>query len=264
LVLVRHEDDQDPVKELQPLEGGDPHVQENAEEDGHRDVAQQRGEEHGHADRQEDEDVGHPLFPHPQELGLLPGGRTLALELQGVDVVDGEDGRGDEPREAHDGADLDQDGEDEEVQVVAALLLQLVFFPVDDHARDLLIHEDEDGAEEGWGQRQEYGVDGVAVERVDEPTPRGQSRFELVRYLQFGRGDANLVVQEAHREDGDDDGEVADELTDLRGQKSLEEPARMVLTLDGKNRAFLKSFSSTDRRKVPRKSRIDMRNTSAT
>ena len=35
----------------------------------------------------------------------------------------------------------------EEIQVVTAALLQLVFLPVDDNGGDLLVHEDEDGGE---------------------------------------------------------------------------------------------------------------------
>ena len=52
-----------PVKELEAVEGRDAHVEEHSVEHRHRDVAQDRRHQGGHADRQEDQDVGHALFP---------------------------------------------------------------------------------------------------------------------------------------------------------------------------------------------------------
>ena len=45
----------------------------------------------------------------------------LRLDSERLDVVDGEHGSGDEPGESEDGADDDEDGHNEEVQVVPSL-----------------------------------------------------------------------------------------------------------------------------------------------
>lgn len=63
------------------------------------------------------------LSPHTQELGLLPGGRRLRLHLQAVDVGDGDDGGGHVPRQTHEGADDEQNGHPEQVQVVTGPFL---------------------------------------------------------------------------------------------------------------------------------------------
>ena len=49
--------------------------------------------------------------------------------------------------------------------------LELVLLPVDDDGRDLLIHEDEDGAEQGGDDRHDGGPPGVRAQRADEPAP---------------------------------------------------------------------------------------------
>ena len=61
--------------------------------------------------------------PDSQELRLLSRGRALGLPRQGLDVVDGQDGRGDEPGQAEDGANDNHDENDEQVQMVSASFL---------------------------------------------------------------------------------------------------------------------------------------------
>lgn len=47
--------------------------------------------------------------------------------------------------------------------------LQFVFFAVDDYGCDLLVHEDEDGAEHGWYCRRQDGPPRVSTNRINQP-----------------------------------------------------------------------------------------------
>ena len=51
------------------------------------------------------------LLPYPEEVGLLPRGGRLGLLGERLDVVDGEDGGGDEPGEPEHRLDDDYDGQ---------------------------------------------------------------------------------------------------------------------------------------------------------
>ena len=62
-------------------------------------------------------------WPDSEELGLFSWGRALGLLLQAVDVVDGQYRGGHEPGQAQVGADDDQGGHNEQVQVVAPTFL---------------------------------------------------------------------------------------------------------------------------------------------
>ena len=68
--------------------------------------------------------------PDSQELRFFTRRRSLRLSAERLDVVDGEHGGGDEPGEAERGADDDQDGHHEEVEVVAATFLESGNSPV--------------------------------------------------------------------------------------------------------------------------------------
>lgn len=65
---------------------------------------QQARHEYRAAHEQEDDQAGQPLFSDAQEARLLPRGRALWLQLQAVDVGDGQDCGRHEPRQTHDGA----------------------------------------------------------------------------------------------------------------------------------------------------------------
>ena len=96
---------------------------------GHRYERQERPEEDGYPDGEEDGDVRDALLPDAEELRLLARRRGLRLDGEGLDVVDGEHGGRHEPRQAEDGADHDEHGHDQQVQVVPSSLLQLVLLP---------------------------------------------------------------------------------------------------------------------------------------
>lgn len=111
---------------------------------------------------------------------------------------DGDDGGRHVPRQAHERADHNQDGHPEQVQVIACPFLtdsreyfrikaviilktfnfnehkldtnlEFVLFPVDDHSRDLLIHEDEDGDKQSGERSSQVHPPGVASERRNKP-----------------------------------------------------------------------------------------------
>ena len=51
------------------------------------------------------------------------------------------------------------------------LYFEFVLLPVDDDSGDLLVHENEDGAKQGWDHGDDCGPPGVGPQRVDEPAP---------------------------------------------------------------------------------------------
>ncbi len=60
-----------PVEELQPLETGHTHEEEDPVQDWHGDDGEDGGDEGGEADGQGDQDGGHALLADAKELGLL-------------------------------------------------------------------------------------------------------------------------------------------------------------------------------------------------
>lgn len=51
------------------------------------------------------------------------------------------------------------------------LYFEFVLLPVDDDSCDLLVHENEDGAEQSWDHGDHRRPPGVGPQRVDEPAP---------------------------------------------------------------------------------------------
>jgi len=163
VVLGWHQQEQDAVKELDAKEGGDAHVEEDAEEHGQRDVLQDGLHEDGDACGGEGEARescwGHPtlpawgrgacpqltdehghqqatdaLFLDLQDLGLLAGSTGLAHDGEGVGVGDGADGGGSEPGHAEEGGHPPHGHDQQQVQVEAGALQQLPLGLADDEA----------------------------------------------------------------------------------------------------------------------------------
>ena len=82
---------------------------------------------------------------------------------------DGDDGGGDVEGDADETADDHEDGDDHEVQVVAGSLAEFVVLAVDDDGRDVLVHEDEDGEEEGGQDGEQRHVPLQAVQGIHQP-----------------------------------------------------------------------------------------------
>jgi len=61
--------------------------------------------------------------PDSEHLWLFTGSSDVRLSDQTADVRDGSNGGGNEPRESEDGADGDQDGNDEKIQMVTVTFL---------------------------------------------------------------------------------------------------------------------------------------------
>lgn len=120
------------------------------------------------------------------------------------------------PGQSHDGTNYYKNGQDEQVQVVATALLQLVLLPIYNHSRNLLIHEDQNSTEECGKDGDQCSPRGISLERIDHPATGVQCGFQLVRHLQFRRVNAQEKVHQGHGENRDNDREVADHLADLR------------------------------------------------
>lgn len=85
---------------------------------------QDSSHEYGAAHEQEDDQAGQPLFSDAQEARLLSWSRALWLQLQAVDMRDGQDRGRYEPRQAHDGTHRQHHSDHQQVQVVPTALLQ--------------------------------------------------------------------------------------------------------------------------------------------
>ena len=72
-------------------------------------------EQHGQTNHEEDENTGHALFTHAQELGSFAGRRRFRLLLQRHDVGDRQDGSGHEPGQAQQRTGADQQRYDQQV-----------------------------------------------------------------------------------------------------------------------------------------------------
>ena len=121
--LGRHQEQQHPLEHLQSVEGRRSHVEEDPEQNRLGNELENGGEEDADPDQDEDADVGQALFADSEKLRFLPRRGAVRLPGQTLDMVEGEDGGGDEPGEAQDRVDEDADGDDQQVEVVAAAFL---------------------------------------------------------------------------------------------------------------------------------------------
>lgn len=165
LVFLRHEEQEQPIDHLESLGGGHAHVEEDAEKDRHGDAVQDGGHEDGDPDEDVDEEGCDALFADAEEFRLFSGHGGFGLLLEGVDVVDGGHGGGFAPGKAEERAHADEEAADEEVEMEAAAFLEQVFLPVDDDHGNLLVHEDQDGAEHGHAKGNEGHVPGIVAEQ---------------------------------------------------------------------------------------------------
>lgn len=84
------------------------------------------------------------------------------------------------PWQAHASANLDEEGQNKQVQVISTSFLQLIFFTIDDHSSYLLVHKYQDGAQNGWDYGDDAGVERIfMVEREYEPAAIRQCWFKL-------------------------------------------------------------------------------------
>ena len=93
-------------------------------------------------------------------------------------MVDAENSGRHEPGNPEGGADHDEQCHDQEVQVVAAAFEQLVLLPVDNDGGDLLVHEQQDGEEEGGDGGEDVDIPGGSViKQRNEPAASIRSRW---------------------------------------------------------------------------------------
>lgn len=104
--------------------------------------------------------------------------------------------------------------------MVAAALLQLVLLAIHNNGGDLLVHKDQDRAEQGRKDGNDRRPPGILLrERWDQPAAGTQRGLQLVGNLQLLGGHAQRIVEEAHRKDCDQHGEVANVLSHDRGEE---------------------------------------------
>jgi len=104
--------------------------------------------------------------------------------------------------------------------MVATALLQFVLFAIHNYGRDLLVHEDQDGSEQGGKDGNYRRPPGVLLgEWRNEPAPGAQRGLQLVGNLQFLGGHTQRIVEETHGENCDQHGEIANVLANDRGEE---------------------------------------------
>lgn len=74
------------------------------------------------------------------------------------------------PGKAKYGTDGNEYGQDTEVKMIAAALLEFVFLSINDHCSNLLIHKDEYCRQQGRKRCDEHRPEGVPIEGWDYPS----------------------------------------------------------------------------------------------
>lgn len=115
-----------------------------------------------------------------------------------------------------------------------------MLLPVDNHSCDLLIHEQQDGDQQGGKSRGQVNPPGVSSEGGHKPAPlgtrwlgwreteasvsctltrsqRGKSHLEFTWHDEFRSFHSHQNIDSTEDEYGQDDGKVADELPHLGG-----------------------------------------------
>lgn len=116
--------------------------------------------------------------------------------------------------------------------MVTTAFLQFVLFAIHDDGRDLLVHEDQNCAQQSWNDGKNARVERIfLVVRQNQPAARLQSRLELRRNVEFRCWNLRYEVEKGHRENGDDNGEIADDLADI----GWEEKSVLEVLQDGRN-----------------------------
>ena len=96
-----------------------------------------------------------------------------------------------------------------------------MLFPVDNDGCDLLIHEDQDRAQQCRNNRDHWCPPWVMAQWVNEPTSSAPSGSKLLRHAQLRRLHGDEEVGEGHWGDGDDDCKVGDEPANAGREKVL-------------------------------------------
>ena len=124
-----HRPETEAFEELVPLERSKAHVEEETEEHRHRNHLHQGQEHHRNTDRDVDTKRGDAVLTHRFDLLLAFAGHLGDFRISETsDVVQGVHRRRDDPRQSKQGADQDDQTDDEEIEVIARPLLQLVVF----------------------------------------------------------------------------------------------------------------------------------------
>lgn len=144
VVLGRHEQQVQPLIELNPIKRCDAHVQENSKEHGQGDLPEQVPDNNGEAYKQGHQQPRHPLLLDLLNLGLVPRRHSLAHDGERVGVSDRAHGGSGQPGQAKEGTDAPHSHDEQQVQVEAGALLQHALLLGDDQRGDLRLHEDED------------------------------------------------------------------------------------------------------------------------
>ena len=100
--------------------------------------------------------------------------RILGHHFERVDVREREHSGGDEPRQAENRAHGDRSSDNEQVEMVAARLLQLKLFPIYNNGRDLLVHEGQYGGDQRRHSRQHDRIELVFPNEWNEPASVGR------------------------------------------------------------------------------------------
>ena len=124
MILGGHKKQKDSVKKLEATQGHDAHEEEDTVEDGHGDESQDGSHQHTEAGEDGDHQGGQSLLSYSEELRLLARNGCGALFDEGLDVIDGGDGVGDEPGQTKDRGDDDNYCQHQKIQVISATFIQ--------------------------------------------------------------------------------------------------------------------------------------------
>ena len=90
-----------------------------------------------------------------------------------------------------------------------------MFFAIDNHRCDLLVHEDEDGSESSGDRGSNGCPPWIASKRRNDPPTSFPSWLEFLGDHELWRVDPDEKVRDRHGEDGEDHSKVAHHYTNL-------------------------------------------------
>ena len=93
---------------------------------------------------------------------------------------------------------------------------------VDNDGRDLLIHKEEDGGKQGRNTGCQGRPPRVGAKWINKPAAAFPSGLQRFWYRQLGRFHLHQPVNGGHRQDGNDDGKVRNDVAHTVAEKALE------------------------------------------
>ena len=215
LMLDGHEKQCDSLNELLPQKGDDPHIEEDSRQDRQRHQLDEGRQKDGTQNDDMCQHGGQSLFLDPKKLWLFTGGGTFRFDFEGIHMHDGEYGSRDIEWKSQEGAEQNEPGDNEEIEVVPVSLFEFVILAIHDYRGNLLIHYNEDCVECRGEEGDPNDPVTFDIHEVNDPSPI-QGRAKRGRHLEAGDFESDEMGEEGHYYDGNENTEIGDGIANLK------------------------------------------------